>query len=348
MSTNQQNKNNEEEEVDLGSLFIIIEKGFSNLFTFIGNIFKGIFHFLISILIFFKENFIKITIATVIGFIIGVFLEVRKPVKYGAELLVKPNFKSTRQLYNNIHYFNELVAQQKTETLQKVFNLDIEEAASLKKFEIEPLKIEKDIVSAYDELILEVDTLAISNYEFLEFKSTFTDFDYKVHKIIVEAEKNNVFDSLTEVIISSIKENNYFNRLKNLTNADVNRKDSLYKQDLIQLDSLRKVYMKVLLEDSKKQTSGTNIDLGNEISTNKELELYNISRRLNSDLEEITSQKSENYEVINVISNFQSLGYKITGITKNYAFLLAFLFGGSLVIFLLLRKLNVYLENYKK
>jgi hypothetical protein len=42
MSTNQ-NKN--EEEVDLGSLFVIIGKGFSNFFNFIVTIFKGVFHF---------------------------------------------------------------------------------------------------------------------------------------------------------------------------------------------------------------------------------------------------------------------------------------------------------------
>ena len=49
MSTN--NRNNEE-EVDLGSLFVIIGKGFSNFFNFIGSIFKGIFHFTIILLLF--------------------------------------------------------------------------------------------------------------------------------------------------------------------------------------------------------------------------------------------------------------------------------------------------------
>ena len=47
MSTNQKQQNNEE-EVDLGSLFIIIGKGFSKFFNFIGSIFKGIFDFLIE------------------------------------------------------------------------------------------------------------------------------------------------------------------------------------------------------------------------------------------------------------------------------------------------------------
>ena len=64
-------KNNNEEEVDLGSLFVIIGKGFKNFFNFIGSIFKGAFHFLISVLLFFKIHFKKIIIAAVIGGMIG-------------------------------------------------------------------------------------------------------------------------------------------------------------------------------------------------------------------------------------------------------------------------------------
>jgi hypothetical protein len=60
MSTNQKDKNNED-EVDLGALFLIIGKGFTKFFNFIGSIFKGIFHGFISILIFFKSNIIPFT-----------------------------------------------------------------------------------------------------------------------------------------------------------------------------------------------------------------------------------------------------------------------------------------------
>ena len=91
MSTSQKNN---EEEVDLGSLFVIIGKGFSNLFNFIGNIFKGIFHFIISILIFLKQRVIKIVIAATVGLIAGIFLEVQTPTRYGSELLLEPNLLS--------------------------------------------------------------------------------------------------------------------------------------------------------------------------------------------------------------------------------------------------------------
>jgi hypothetical protein len=345
MSTNQKNN---EEEVDLGSLFLIIGRGFSKLFSFTGSVFKRIFNFSIITLIFLKENIVKIAIAGSIGMIIGLFIENKKPLTYGSDLLLEPNFKSARQLYNNINYYNDLVKQKEIVALQNIFSLDSASAASLLKFEIEPLRIDTDVINSYNDLILEVDSLTIKSYEYDNFKVSFTDFDYKIHKVTVIAGKNNVFDKLDDVIISSVVNNAYFNRLKVLTNENLNRTDSMYRQNLSQIDSLRKVYMQVMIEEAKKQTSGTNIDLGGEKTTAKELELFDTNRRINYDLSSIAIDKSEKYEVLNVISNFQPVGYEITGITKNYAFLLTFLGVSIMILSLLLLRLNKYLDNYKK
>ncbi|WP_299670589.1 hypothetical protein [uncultured Polaribacter sp.] len=347
MSTNQPTKNNEE-EVDLGSLFVIIGKGFSKFFNFIGNIFKGIFHVFISILIFLKENIIKIGIAAIIGFGIGFFLELKSPEKYGSDLLVQANFKSATQLYNNINFYNDLVKQKDTAGLVRTFKLDKQTAASLKKFSIEPIVNENDIINSYNDFVLEVDTTTVKSYTYDEFKTSFTDLDYNIHKINVVAEKNDVFHQLDEVIISSIVNNRYFSRLKELTNENLNRTDSLYRQNLSQIDSLRKVYMQVMIEEAKKQASGTSIDLGGEKRTTKELELFETNRKINEELKEIALDKSEKYEIINVISNFQPIGYEIKGITKNTAFQLAILGALCMIFILVSLKLNTYLNNYKK
>ena len=345
MSTDQ---NNNEEEVDLGSLFVIIGKGFSKFFNFIGSIFKGVFHGIISILIFLKNNIIKIGIATIIGGGLGVFLEVKKVDSYSSDLLVKPNFRSARQLYNNVNYYNDLVKQKDTASLEKTFNINKTTAASLQKFTIEPIKTENDIINSYNDFILAVDTTTVKSYTYDEFKLSFSDYDYKIHQINVIASKNNVFTDLNDVIISSVIKNKYFDIVKTLTNENLNRTDSLLRQNLGQIDSLRKVYMQVMLEEAKKQTNGTSIDLGGEKRTTKELELFETNRKINSDLRGIVKDKSEQYEVINVISNFQPIGYKIKGVTKNYVFLLGVLGAVLMILFLLLKQLNMYLNNYKK
>jgi hypothetical protein len=352
MSTDQKpidvkNKNNEE-EVDLGSLFVIIGKGFSSFFNFIANIFKGLFDFIISILIFLKDNIIKIGIAGFIGLIAGFFLEVKTPKKFESEMLLQPNFESTRQLYNNVNYYNDLVKQKDTISLQKIFNLDKNTAASLEEFEIKPIITDRDIINTYNNLILSVDTLTIRSYDYEAFKKSFTIYDYKVHKFTVTAQENDVFEKLGDVLISSVVNNNYFKRLKKLTNESLNKTDSLYRQNLTQVDSLRKVYVEVMVAEAKKQTAGTNIDLRGEKSTTKELELFETNRKINADLREIASQKATRYEVINVLSSFQPIGTEIKGITKNKGFLLGIVGAGSMITFLLLVKFNAYLTNYRK
>ena len=106
--------------------------------------------------------------------------------------------------------------------------------------------------------------------------------------------------------------------------------------------------MQVMLDEAKKTSNGTNIDLGGDKSATKELELFEINKRINSDLKKISEQKSEQYEVLNVISSFQPIGYEIKGVTKNYAFILALLGSGLMIVYLLLVRLNNYLDNYKK
>ncbi|SHM86912.1 hypothetical protein [Polaribacter sp. KT 15] len=351
MATNQQpnnQANNNEEEVDLGSLFVIIGKGFSKFFNFIGNIFKGIFHFFISILIFLRSNFLKIAIAAVIGFTVGLFLEVKKENTFGSTLLVEPNFESARQLYNNVNFYNDLVKQKDTSRIQSIFQIDKKSAGSLKKFEIEPIKNKSDIINSYDDFIKSVDTTTVKSYKFEDYKNSFEELDYKLHEITVIATKNDVFDKLSNVILESVTENKYFNRIKELTNENLNRTDSLLRQNLGQVDSLRRVYMQVMVEEAKKQSNGTSIDLGGEKRTTKELELFETNRKLNSELRSIVENKSKKYEVINVISDFQPIGYEIKGVTKNLGFQLAIALSVLVILILLVLKLNTYLNTYKK
>mgnify|MGYP000492160117 CR=1 FL=1 len=341
--------NKNEEEVDLGSLFVIIGKGFKNFFNFIGSIFKGIFHFIITILIFLKTNIVKIGIATIIGAIVGVFIEVKSPTTYESELLLEPNFKSTRQLYNNISYYNNLVKQKDTIGLANTFNIDKQDAASLKKFEISPVINDNDIINSYDQFIEEVDTLTVKSYSFQDFKTSFSIYDYNAHKVRVVSEKNDIFNKLDAVIISSIVKNTYFNKLKSLANENLNRTDSLFRQNLTQIDSLRKVYVEVMLQEARKpESNGTNIDLGGVKKTAKELELFETNIEINEELVDVNKEKGTEYEVINVLSNFQPIGTELKGVTNNYAFLLGGLGAVFMILLLLFAQLNTFLNSYKK
>tara|TARA_B110000208_G_scaffold18293_3_gene22201 strand:+ start:627 stop:1664 length:1038 start_codon:yes stop_codon:yes gene_type:complete len=345
MAINQQNN---EEEVDLGSLFVIIGKGFSNLFNFIGNLFKGVFHFLIIILLFLKQHLLPIGIAALLGLTAGYVIEVKTPKRYTSDLLLQTNFKSSRQLYDNIGFYNNLVKQRDTFGLEQTFGLDKQAAASLKKFTITPIKNQNDIISGYNELILKADTAAVRNYKFEDFEESFSDFDFKLHEITVIAEKNSIFKGIGDVIITSVVKNEYFNTLKNITNENLNRLDSRYRQNLVQLDSFGNVFMRVLLAGSKKVSNGTNIDFAGENRSAKEIEIFYTNQRVNELLEEVAAEKLEKNEIINIVSNFESIGNEINGVTENKAFQLAALFALATILVLLFLKLNRYLNNYKR
>jgi len=336
-----------EEEVDLGSLLLIIKNGFKSLFNFIRSIFREGFHFFISLLLFLKSNAKKIACAAIIGAIVGACLEYFSEKKYGSDLLLQPNFRSARQLYNNINYYNDLVEQKDTLLLAKIFDISIKQATSLKEFTISPIRTENDILTAYDQLVLSLDTTSVRSYSFEIFKKMFTDYDYKIHHVHVEATKSDIFGRLEPVIIESIVSNSYFKKVKTLTNESLNRTDQLLRKNLIELDTLLKVYRKVLLEEAKKETKGTSIDLGGDKKETKELELFQTYRKVDNDLKNVSIERSEKSQIVNVISGFQTVGYEIKDNMKNYIFILGIAFAGIILAIILLKQLNHYLEEYK-
>ena len=336
------------DDIEIGNLFTVIGNGITKLFNGILFLLKSLFHFLITILLFFKNHFKEIGIAALIGALIGVIFQFNTKQRYGADMLVHPNFKSARQLYNTIHYYNNLVQQKDSVLLAKTFQLTPKQASTLKRFTIAPIENENDILISYDKLILSVDTLTAKSYSFYQFKKAFTNYDYKIHQINVEATNKNVFSNIDDIIISSVIENEYFNRLKKLTNENLNRTDSLLRKNLAQTDSLHSLYKRVLLEKAKKQNAATSIDLGGKSTSTKELELFRTNRTINENLKEIIENKSDKSEIINVVSNFQRVGYKIKEIQKNYIFQFSILGIFLMISFLLLQQLNKYLGNYKK
>ena len=341
-------KNNNEEEIDLGSLFVIIGKGFKNFFNFIGSIFKGAFHFLISILLFFKKHFIKLAIAILMGGIVGLYLEISKEKIYRSDLLVQPNFNSTKQLYNNINYYNDLVKQGNFSLLASIFKIDTARSSSLRKFEISPIIKKIDVINSYDRFVSTSDSLTVDSFNFDDFNDSFVDYDYYTHEIQVEANINDVFLGLDEVIIASVVNNNYFNRIKKLKNEQFQRTDSLLRVNLIEVDSLRNVYMSVMIEDAKNSSTGTSIDLGGSQKTTKEIELFDTDQTINNNLIKISEDIAQKSEVINVISNFQNIGYEVKDISRNYMFVGVLLSFFITLIIILLIDLNKFLSTYKK
>lgn len=344
-----ENKKQHEEEVDLGSLFIIIGKGFNKVIGFFVDLFKNIFHVIILLLLFLKKHTIKLILSLVLGSIIGFFIEDSKIESYTSWMVIQPNFGSSSLIYNNIQFYNDLVEQKDTLLLSEIFKISYSEASSLGSFQIEPIVSEDDIINKYEELSREIDTTTLKNYPYEDFKKSFTDLDYSRHLIEVKATDKKIFYKLSKPILSSVYTNEYFNTAEKLNNENLKRTDSIFRNDLVKLDSLGNVFMSVLIEQSKNpNTQGTNIDLGSNKTSSKELELFEAKRVLNNRLSYNTLQTRNTSNVINVYSDFSKIGTRTKGFSNNYIFILGVGFLIMALSIILLFELNKYLENYKK
>ena len=122
---------------------------------------------------------------------------------------------------------------------------------------------------------------------------------------------------------------------------------------LQEIADLRSLYEKVILLEVEKEntpsTSSTYLDFSKESeSSNKDIALFNITKELNNKLIQIEKSKETSEEIVNIVTTFNPAG-KIEGTfyeTKMFKY--GKLFGGIMILFVLLKKGNLYLINYKK
>ena len=180
------------DEIDLGQLFQMIGNGFKKLFNFIGNIFKGIFHGLILFLIFIQKHFIKFVIAGIIGIALGVYLDLQKETKYISTMVVEPNFNSVQQLYNNINFYNELAEGNDSIALAETFNISVNDASHIKKFEVESYSDENQKIQLFDRFVRSLDSTTQKAIDIENYLKNFNSFDARFHNISIVATNNNV------------------------------------------------------------------------------------------------------------------------------------------------------------
>ncbi len=344
MSTNQMNN----EEVDLGSLFKVIGKGFQNLFNTIGQFLKAIFHYFILLLLFLRNNTLKLGIAMFVGAAIGLYLDITLPKQYSSTMIVEPNFKSAQQLYKNMNFYHELVKQKDSILLAQTFNISVNEASKLKGFYIEPIKNENEKYEFFNDFIQEVDTTTVRNINIGEFKKAFTDYNYSYHQIKVKSLSNTIFEKLSLPIISSIENNPYYKYQKKINDENLLQNEKVLLKSLQEVDTLRKIYNEVLITEAKKTELGTSITLDQGVKKTNEIKLFDKRLELNEELIDSNKEKAETTEILNVVSTFSRVGVKERDLLKKRTFILGVGFGVLMLVFVLFRQLNSYLVNYRK
>ena len=340
---------NSSDEIDLGQLFQVIGRGLQKFFNFIGSIFKGAFHVLILILIFIQKNILIIAAALIIGGIGGYVLDTIFPKKYISKMVVEPNFNSVQQLYNNIAFYNDLAKAQDSVALATALNITEHEAASIKEIFSDSYSDENQKIKLFDEFIRELDTTTVKTIDFENYLQNFNSLDARFHQISVISTDNRVAKKMQPAIINSISVNDYFKLQKKINDENLDLQEEIYKQQLIEIDSLQSLYRTVLVKEADKPMQGTSINMAEGGKTsNRELALVQEKDVLKEKLVDLNEERANKSTIINVISDFPTRGVEQKGIWNSYKFKLPIFLLALVLGVLALLEVNRFLKTYNK
>lgn len=340
------------DEVDLIVLFNYIGKGFSNFFKFIGNLFvylfKGIIYFLKPIVKYAKILLIVMAVFAVIGY----FMDRQKPDIYSSKMLVKPYFDSKFQLINNIDYYNSLLANNEYNDLANIFKIDEDTAENIRSFEVTAgPETESDRLLEYEEFLESTDTATANNFTYEKYLEGRDIYASKIFEITVEANKNNIFQSL-ESGLNTTFENTYSQNLMKKRDQLFNLQKENIQASLNKIDSLQKVYISVLEEESKSQsrkgmTIGDGLTFEKDKSVTKEYELFNREIQLRSQLVELEEERLKEDVLFDVVSGFQRVGSKSSKFYNKYMFTLPLLAFILLYLVFVASKIIKFIKTYE-
>ncbi|GGD16961.1 hypothetical protein [Hyunsoonleella pacifica] len=306
------------EEVDLGQLFKMIGNLFDRLFKFITGVFREAFNFVIILLVHFHRRKLWYIASISIGLVTGYFLDQESDKLYGANLFVETNFGSTRQVYENIHQFNQLTIDKDSLELANRLNITIKEASRLKGFYIKPDLDENTMAKMYSDFYLQLDSISRLDMSYKKYKESLTPFNFKVHQIGVAATDRVVYKKIEKNFVEQISRNAYLNKLLESNKAILNKKDQILQKQIQITDSLVGQYLDIRIKESQKAAipnSGTNLYMGNAESTNLIVdESKIIKQRLSYENQrrKIDSILVTKNTIINVIADFPESGYDIS------------------------------------
>lgn len=340
------------EEIDLIVIFNLIGNGFDRIGRFFSTIIKALYDIIIHVLKAIFKNF-KIIAFTMISLaILGFFLEKSQKDIYRSQMLVKPYFDSKFQLVQNINYYNALIGEKDYKQLENIFDIDIDEAKDILSFEITPgPETENDRIREYDMYVKSIDSVRAEELDinFDDFIKNRSIYNGDFFQIEVRSYKKDIFRRLEEGLNSTFT-NTYSIKKMQKRDSLLSIEKKQIQNSIKQVDSLKKVYMRVIEEESKSDKGMVSFKDGmsvvSERTVTKEYELLEKEIQLQKLLSDIESQKVEEDVYFDTLASFQDVGALYRTIWMNYVIILPALgFIGLGFIYLIIR-LYQYVIRY--
>ena len=346
------NLDNKSEEIDLLQLFGFFESKLKGFFKLIFKAFKSIFDIVVTFLQVLQQHFIKIAIAMVVAFGIGMAYDMYKPKVYASKMIVKPLFESKYQLVTNIKYYNELVKNSKYDELSNIFNLTKEETQSLHSFVInDGPESEKAKTKLYNEFMKSLDSAAAATVNYDKFVENITIYDASLYEVEVKSSINNVFGKLSKGFKKTFKSNDYSEENKR-------KKDTLFKlqkesieKSLADIDALKEVYIKELSKDKNQKVElfgNAALKLSEEQQDTKEFEMLQLQIAEQKKLTTLQEDAIKENQLFEVVSDFQLIGSVSGGVFNKMKFMLPLLVLILMIGLIFGVKFNKFIASYNK
>ena len=344
-------KNQSNEEVDLILIFNLIGKSISKAFNAILSIFQAIFRGFIYLLKPIVSNIKLITIVVLSSFIIGYVLERFNEPVYYSDMLVKPYFESKYQLANNVNYFNALIGSENYVELSNIFEIDTLDSQSLISFEMEiGPETQNDLLQEYDDYVKSIDSILAADVSYEDFLENRDILSGNIFSVKARSYKNDIFVGLEKGFQKTF-ENNYSKKLKKIQDSTLIIERDNYMTELKRVDSLQKIYIDVLVNESKRNEAsiGQNglFPLTQEKSVTKEYELFQEGLKLRRSLKAVEEKLIEESEYYDILAGFEAIGSPEKSIRKKYSIVLSAMSFIVMAFIFIVYKVFNFIKDYE-
>ncbi|MCT6868578.1 hypothetical protein [Apibacter sp.] len=325
------------QEINILDLLNYFKNGIIKIFTCIGNFFTNIFNALINFFILLKRFFVLIVAFVIISGAIGYYNDEISPALYNYEMIIEPNFKSTKTIYQQINSYEKLSGSKENEFYK-----------DLKSISIFPIKSFTNEIEIYYKILDDNednnrDTILSSQFKISNFIKKLVDTDYPTHTISIKSKRKLSSEEIKSEILQPIENDPYCSRMKESYLRSLDIRSKIYTYELKIIDSL-------LLSRTKSPISATSTSLflNGNTKNNVEMDLLTAAMNRTRYLSEIEIEKVKKSQVISVLSQPQLVDEnKFLFVKKNtyaYAFY-GFLLSLSIIFLIGFVK---YLNDFKK
>ena len=349
------NNHKPNEDVEIGQLFKIIGKGFENMFRFIGSVFNKFFIAFVWLVFFIRKRIIILSAAAFLGSITGVIIEITFPPTYKSTLSIKQNYETGENLYESIKYYNGLLKDKDYNVLGATLGLTASASEEIVGFEIEPLITENEYLVMFDRYIGNLDSLAASKIEYVDYVNNTKDHKHKLQQISIKSKTRADFNSVFTNIVYNIETNPFFVNEQAKDMSELSLSKTALEESLIQSDSLQQTYKRVLeqqLDSNTISEIGITFEGDNDRDKTREFDLYKSDIELREKIIKIDRELKDKENIIDLISSKQDNGFvdntkSLFGLSIPAKIFYSIMALGLAFLLLLGVEFLSYLEKYK-